>query len=59
MITNVTVVDPRLFVRWLAGKQIEITEAMTALGAEKSHPAKKKRSTPAKRPPRKASRRQQ
>lgn len=33
-ITNVSVLDPRLFVRWLAGKQIEITEAMTALGAE-------------------------
>jgi len=35
-ITNVTVVDPRLFVRWLAGKQIEIAGAMTALGAEKA-----------------------
>lgn len=33
-ITNVSVVDPRLFVRWLAGKQLEITKAMTALGVE-------------------------
>jgi heme/copper-type cytochrome/quinol oxidase subunit 2 len=35
-ITNVTVVDPRLFVRWLAGKQIEIDQAMTALGVERA-----------------------
>lgn len=35
-ITNVTVVDPRLFVRWLAGKQIEIDQAMTALGVERT-----------------------
>jgi heme/copper-type cytochrome/quinol oxidase subunit 2 len=35
-ITNVTVVDPRFFVRWLAGKQIEIDQAMTALGAERA-----------------------
>lgn len=36
MVTNVSVVDPRLFVRWLAGKQIEIAEAMTALGLERT-----------------------
>jgi heme/copper-type cytochrome/quinol oxidase subunit 2 len=36
MITNVTVVDPKFFVRWVAGKQIEITGAMAALGAERA-----------------------
>ncbi|MBJ7354565.1 MAG: hypothetical protein JHC98_07035 [Thermoleophilaceae bacterium] len=36
MITNVTVVDPRLFVRWLGGKQIEIDQAMAALAAERA-----------------------
>lgn len=35
-VTNVTVVDPRLFVRWLRGKQIEIDQAMTALGVERA-----------------------
>lgn len=36
MVTNVSVVDPRLFLRWLAGKQIEINDAMTALGIERT-----------------------
>ena len=36
MTTKVTAVDSRLFVRWLAGKQIEISEAMTALGLERA-----------------------
>jgi heme/copper-type cytochrome/quinol oxidase subunit 2 len=35
-ITNVTVVDPALFKRWVAGKQIEISESMAALGAERA-----------------------
>jgi heme/copper-type cytochrome/quinol oxidase subunit 2 len=36
MITNVTVVDPALFLRWVGGKQVEIDDAMTALGLERA-----------------------
>lgn len=36
MVTNVTVVPPALFAKWLVGKQVEITEAMTALGLERT-----------------------
>ncbi len=36
MITNVTVVAPEVFARWVVGKQIEIDRAMTALGLERA-----------------------
>lgn len=36
MTTKVSVVDPRLFARWVVGKGIEINEAMTALGLERT-----------------------
>ncbi len=35
MSTTVIALPPRLFLRWVAGKQIEITEAMNALGVER------------------------
>lgn len=35
MSTTVIALPPRLFVRWVAGKQIEIAEAMAALGVER------------------------
>lgn len=35
MSTKVTVWDPRLFARWVVGKQVEIDQAMTALGLER------------------------
>jgi hypothetical protein len=36
MINNVTVVAPAMFLRWVAGKQIEIDGAMAALAAERA-----------------------
>ena len=54
--TNVSVVDPRFFVRWLAGKQLEITRGpMAALGRRARLMAKKQHANHRAKEPNKVS----